>query len=133
MTGAMYSPAVEHALATGRTNTAAAIHVLDGIHSDIFPREAVTMAGIDWKPIGEAARLLSSGESALVDAADELDHLLAVRASTLADVRRTVDADGNRRVDEAMLMAGQRIPATVTDYSDPLLDESARETFWDRR
>lgn len=103
-----YSPAVAHALITGRPNLAAAIHVLDGIDSRIFPRSAVTMGGIDWKPIGEAARRLSSGEALLVDAADELHHEMAVRWETLVAIRRTVDAAGNRRVDEAMRIVGQR-------------------------
>lgn len=114
-----FTPAVEHALAVGNRWTAAAIHILDGINSPIFPRAAVGMAGIDWDTIDETAPRLSSGEYWLAHAACELDQHQWVTWPTLAEVRQRVDQAGRRRVDEAMLMAGQRIPATVTDYSDP--------------
>lgn len=166
------SPAVEHALATGRPRTAAAIHVLDGIDSPVFPRGAVTMDGIGWEQIADISRMLSGGEHLLTVAAQQLDGRGYVGWATLDECRRRVDADGNCRVDEAMAMVGQRIPlADVSGPSsprgsgaadpndsgrgaapshcggravgsppdrdildqDPMLDDTQRESIWDRR
>lgn len=144
-----YSPAVEHALATGSPWTAAAIHILDGICSPMLPRDAVTMAGIDWDQLLAEAQYLSSGERLLVAAAHELGLHQWLQWSTLEQVRAGVDRDGNRRVDEAMRMVGQRVPSEVSgsavraesgggarstpEFNDPLLDAEARESFWDAR
>ena len=143
------SPAVEHALLTGRPKTAAAIHVLDGICSPLLPRQAVSMDGIDWDQLLAEAQFLSSGERLLVAAAHELGLHQWLWHATLEQVRAGVDRDGNRRVDEAMRMVGQRVPSEVSgsavraesgggvrstpEYTDPLLDDGAREDFWDAR
>lgn len=171
MTTLERSPAVEHALLTGHPGRAAAIHVLDGIDSWLFPRAAVTMDGIGWEQIADVGRMLSGGEYILAVAAQQLDNRGSVGWSTLEEIRRRVDQAGNARVDEAMRMVGQRIPLDVSgpviargsgaagpDDSgrgaaashcggravesppdrdildqDPLLDDTARETIWDRR
>ena len=117
----------------GHRCTAAAIHVLDGIQSAIFPREAVTMAGVDWAAIAEVRPMLSSGEQTLTDAAEDLDLVGQVGGLTLAEVRQRVDRDGNRRVRDAMVMVGQAAPDPDGEYDGdhPLID-GARDDFWDR-
>lgn len=107
---AVMTPAVAHALLTGHPDRAAAIHVLDGIDSPIFPRAVVTMDGIDWAAIADRASALSSGEYILVVAAQQLDGRGRVGWSTLEECRQRVDRAGNVRLDEAMDMVGQRIP-----------------------
>lgn len=109
-TTASRSPAVEHALLTGHPGRAAAIHVLDGIDSPIFPREAVGMDGIDWEAIADQARCLSSGEFCLANVAHQLDGRGQVGWSTLEECRQRVDRAGNRRLDEAMRIVGQALP-----------------------
>lgn len=145
---ALMTPAVAHALLVGNPHTAAAIHVLDGICSPVFPRGAVTMGGIDWAAIGAVRPALSSGETALSEAAEDLDLCGRVGGLTLTEVRRRVDVAGNGRVDEAMRMAGQRIPLSsgpavprgsgplpgrdILDQ-DPMLDDTVRESIWPPR
>lgn len=128
------SPAAEHAVLRGHRCTAAAIHVLDGIQSAIFPREAVTMAGVDWAAIAEVWPLMSSGEQTLTDAAEDLDLVGQVGGLTLAEVRQRVDRDGNRRVRDAMVMVGQAAPDPDGEYDGDRLvgEDQAREGFWDR-
>lgn len=128
------SPAAEHAVLRGHRCTAAAIHVLDGIQSAIFPREAVTMAGVDWAAIAEVRPMLSSGEQTLTDAAEDLDLVGQVGGLTLAEVRQRVDVEGNARVRDAMVMVGQAAPDPDGEYDGDRLvvEDQAREGFWDR-
>lgn len=126
-------PAAEHALLVDHPCTAAAIHVLDGIESGVFPRSAVTMAGVDWAAIAEVRPMLSSGEQTLTDAAEDLDLVGQVGGLTLAEVRQRVDRDGNRRVRDAMVMVGQAAPDPDGEYDgDHPLSDGARDDFWDR-
>lgn len=107
-----YSPAVCHALWSDRPRplTAAAIHILDGIGSDILPRQAVTMDGVDWDPILETSPHMSSGEKAMIDVAYHVATRGVVDVDALRAVRRTVDESGNRHVREALDLAGVLLP-----------------------
>ena len=131
--GPEYSPAVEYSLLVGHPHTAAAIHVLDSIHSDVFPRSAVTMDGVDWAAIAEVRPVLSSGEQTLTEAAEDLDLVGRVGGLTFAEVRQRVDIEGNRRVRDARVMVGQAAPDPDREYDgDYPLSDSARDDFWDR-
>ena len=117
----------------GHRHTAAAIHVLDGIRSDVFPREAVTMDGVDWAAIAEVRPVLSRGEQTLTEAAEDLDLVGRVGGLTFAEVRQRVDIEGHRRVRDAMVMVGQAAPDPDREYDgDHPLSDGARDDFWDR-
>ena len=127
------SPAAEHALLVDHPCTAAAIHVLDGIESGVFPRSAVTMAGVDWAAIAEVRPMLSSGEQTLTDAAEDLDLVGQVGGLTLAEVRQRVDRAGNARVEDAMVMVGQLAHDPDGEYDGDCANRpDARESIWDR-
>lgn len=99
------SPAVTHAVLTGRAGLAAAIHVLDGIDSPLLPRTAVSMGGIDWPPIIDASMSMSSGERLMVGAARDLDRYGTVLAGYHDDLRARLDHQCLTRIADAILIA----------------------------
>lgn len=99
------SPAVTHAVLTGRAQLAAAIHVLDGIDSPLLPRSAVSMDGLDWVALTDAALAMSTGERLMVDAARDLDRYGSVSPGFLDDCRSRLDHDCLSRIADATLIA----------------------------
>lgn len=110
--------------------TAAAIRILSAVP---LPESIVEADELDWQQVFESAFFdvdMSRGEKALIRAARQMWLRGRIATAVMIEVRLHAGSVGNQAVDAAIdLIAGDR---DILDQ-DPMLDDTARESIWDRK
>lgn len=97
-----------------------------------LPEPVVEADELDWEAVFEAAFLdvdMSHGDKTLIRAARQMWLRGRISPVTLAEVRMCAGPVGNTLVDSAIAIAAGQ--PDILDQ-DPMLDDTVRESIWDR-